>query len=320
MIRLTNLDRMHLHLSDDLYEAVNPVIASGQAVLGPELQKLEEKIASYSSARFCAVVGSGSDALQYILAGLELDTVQIPAQTYIATANSAKRAGCKINYVDVDATGQAVFDNTGAKVYVGLFGNVGNIDKDTIEDGAQHFGAPLQGIAAAYSFDPTKTLPNWGNGGAVVSNSLELIEKVKHYRRHGYDNFVGGNSVISERDCAELVVKLEWADTLKQRRIQLAEYYTESLQEYVDIITDLKGQISKFVIATTSAKCLQRYLSEKDIQSKLVYEKSLADLRQATLNCRSFLSIPCEGYTTWEEAGLVVDAIKMFFEPSPLKT
>ena len=67
-------------------------------------------------------------------------------------------------------------------VWVGLFGNLNDFpEKQTvIEDGAQHFGAPLQGISAAYSFDPTKGLPNFGNGGAVVSNSMTVIQNIKH--------------------------------------------------------------------------------------------------------------------------------------------
>ena len=61
-----------------------------------------------------------------------------------------------------------------------------------IEDAAQAHGARLYdrgpgsfGVAATYSFYPTKDLGALGDGGAVVSNDTALIERIKISLRQG---------------------------------------------------------------------------------------------------------------------------------------
>lgn len=325
MIRLTNLDRMYSDLFDLLYQAQDSVLISGQVMLGKYTTQLEEELAERSGARYCSIVGSGSDALMYGLRATGKTSTTIPAQTFIATKNSCRRADMDIVFADVRTNGCIEFDDvrTDSAVWVGLFGNDSVLPKDiaVYEDGAQHFGLPLKGEFASYSFDPTKSLPNFGNGGAVVSNNLELIDNVKQLRRHGQVGIhTGGHSVMSERDCAELLVKLKYFDSWTKRRQELAEQYTEELEDYAECITDPTGMVSKFVIATDRKSCLKTHLTLKGIQCKDVYAVPLANLPQAIVNCERFLSIPCDSYTTDREASKVVEAIKTFFEPRPLKT
>ncbi len=325
MIRLTNLDRLYTDLGGLLLQAQHKVLTSGQVMLGKHTQELEEQLASRSGAKYCSVVGSGSDALMYGLRATGNTTTTIPAQTFIATKNSCRRADMDIVFADVRTNGCVEFNSvtTDSVVWVGLFGNDCALPKDiaVYEDGAQHFGLPLKGVFASYSFDPTKSLPNFGNGGAVVSNNLELVERVKKLRRHGQINMhTGGHSIISERDCAELLVKLKYFDGWTKRRQELAEQYIEELEDYVDCVTDPRGMVSKFVVATDRKSCLKTHLTLKGIQCKDVYDAPLANFPQAQTNCNNFLSIPCDSYTTHEEVSTVVEHIKMFFEPSPLKT
>ena len=316
---------MYSNLGDLLYQAQEQVLTSGQVMLGKYTSQLEEALAERANAQYCSVVGSGSDALMYGLRATGKPSTTIPAQTFIATKNSCCRADMDIVFADVSTNGCIDFDSvtTDSVVWVGLFGNDCALPQDitVYEDGAQHFGLPLKGEFASYSFDPTKSLPNFGNGGAVVSNNIELIYNVKQLRRHGQvDIHTGGHSVMSERDCAELLVKLKYFDNWTKTRQELAEYYIEKLEDYVECITDPRGMVSKFVIATKRKSCLKTHLALKDIQCKDVYDAPLANLQQATANCERFLSIPCDSYTTYKEALTIVEHIKMFFEPSPLKT
>ena len=316
---------MYTHLGDLLYQAQEQVLTSGQVMLGKYTTQLEEELAERANAQYCSVVGSGSDALMYGLRATGKTSTTIPAQTFIATKNSCRRADMDIVFADVRTNGCVEFDSvtTDSVVWVGLFGNDCVLPEDitVYEDGAQHFGLPLKGEFASYSFDPTKSLPNFGNGGAVVSNNEELIYNVKQLRRHGQvDIHTGGHSVMSERDCAELLVKLKYFDNWTRARQELAGYYIEELEDYVDCITDPRGMVSKFVIATDRKSCLKTHLALIDIQCKDVYAAPLANLEQATANCERFLSIPCDSYTTDKEASMVVESFKMFFEPSPFET
>ena len=203
-----------------------------------------------------------------------------------------------------------------------MFGNTETLPTDKIvyEDGAQHFGAPLQGIFAAYSFDPTKALPNFGNGGAVVTNHKHIADRVRLLRRHGYyDSHVGGHSVMSERDCAEMCVKLDHFPFWQERRQEIARDYTIELSKYVDIITDHKGQVSKFVISTDQRDQLAKHLLDNKIETKLVYKDPLYNLPGAIKNCNQHLALPCDPYTTDEELLVVILAIKEFFQELPFK-
>lgn len=325
MIRLANLHRLEADLRQELQAAQSSAISDGQVMLGKCTKAFEEQLAERAGAKYAAVTGSGSDALMYGLRATGVTHVTIPAMSFIATQNSCSRASIDFTYCDVDEQGIIDFDKTTNNpiVYVGLFGNTKEIPSNEIvyEDGAQHFGYPLRGVFASYSFDPTKNLPNFGNGGAVVSNDECLISNVKHLRRHGSVGYhTGGNSIMSERDCAELSVKLNHFDRWTATRRELAEYYTEQLHDYVVAVTDLEGLVSKFVIEVDDPVALQIHLHNENIQSKRMYENPLMPLPQATKNCNKFLQIPCDSYTTMQEASSVVQVIKSFFEPSPFKT
>ena len=56
-----------------------------------------------------------------------------------------------------------------------------------------------------------------------------------------------------------------------KRRQELATYKQE-LKDYVRIITNVKGIVSKFVIATDKKEQLKCFLLSKDIQCKDVYK------------------------------------------------
>ena len=112
----------------------------------------------------------------------------------------------------------------------------------------------------------------------------------------------------------ELLVKLNYFDSWTKRRQELAEFYEDNLKDYVNIITDSAGMVSKFVISTDKKACLKTHLTLKEIQSKEVYNEPLCDLPQARRNCETFLSIPCDSYTTDSEAQIIVNAIRDFYE------
>ena len=99
MIKLTNLDRLYIDLKSQLQQAQEQVLQSGSVMLGTFTQQLEQAIAKHSGAKYCAVVGSGSDALMYGLRASGVQTVSMPAQSYIATPNSASRADLSLIHI-----------------------------------------------------------------------------------------------------------------------------------------------------------------------------------------------------------------------------
>jgi dTDP-4-amino-4,6-dideoxygalactose transaminase len=124
---------------------------------------------------------------------------------------------------------------------------------------------------------------------------------------------------MSERDCAEMCVKLDHFPFWQERRQEIARDYTIELGKYVDIITDHKGQVSKFVIGTDQRDQLAKHLLDNKIETKLVYKDPLYNLPGAIKNCNQHLALPCDPYMTDEELLVVILAIKEFFQELPFK-
>ena len=60
-------------------------------ILGPEVTELEDKLATYTGARYCISCANGTDALQIALMALGIrpgDEVIVPGFTYIAPAEA----------------------------------------------------------------------------------------------------------------------------------------------------------------------------------------------------------------------------------------
>jgi dTDP-4-amino-4,6-dideoxygalactose transaminase len=115
-----------------------------------------------------------------------------------------------------------------------------------VEDCAQAHGATIQrmsgarvgvfGDAAAFSFYPTKNLGALGDGGAVVTNDMEVAEQVALLREYGWrerylSDIAGFNSRLDELQAAILRVKLKYLDEENARRREIARIYDDRLAQ-----------------------------------------------------------------------------------------
>jgi dTDP-4-amino-4,6-dideoxygalactose transaminase len=110
-----------------------------------------------------------------------------------------------------------------------------------IEDCAQAHGAKWRnrkvgsfGVLAFFSFYPTKNLGAIGDGGAVVTNNVDLANSIRRLRQYGWDSqkqaqvqsFV---SRLDEIQAAILRVKLVNLDLANTKRRKIAENYAARL-------------------------------------------------------------------------------------------
>lgn len=255
---------------DAIDAAVGRVTASGQYVLGPEVEALEEEVADYLGAGHAVAVGSGTDALVLILRGLgigEGDEVVIPPFTFFATAEAVLRVGARPVFADIRgptfnmdpaAARAAVTPRTAALLPVHLFGQMADVGElrrvadrhglALVEDAAQALGADRRmegsrvrpgaaGDAAAFSFYPTKNLAALGDGGMVVADDAELASRVRRLRDHGRESGGGGhretgyNSRLDALQAAVLRAKLPRLDEWNGRRRRHARAYDDALAE-----------------------------------------------------------------------------------------
>ena len=113
-----------------------------------------------------------------------------------------------------------------------------------LEDAAQGFGGRIGdklagsfGDVAGTSFFPAKPLGCYGDGGAIFTNNDELAEKMKSIRAHGggknkYENDrIGINGRLDSIQAAILLEKIEIFDNELDRRVKVAEYYTQNIHK-----------------------------------------------------------------------------------------
>src|SRR5258706_8031188 len=89
----------------DILAAVERVLASGQLILGAEVEIFEQRLAAYLGLPHCVGVASGTDALALALRAVGVargDEVVTVALTAPATAIAILSTGATLRFVDVD--------------------------------------------------------------------------------------------------------------------------------------------------------------------------------------------------------------------------
>ena len=234
------------------------------------------------------------------------DEVIVPANTYIATILAITENGLKpvlvepnINTYQIDdrLIEAAITDRTRAIMIVHLYGccaytdKIGDICKKhnlkLMEDNAQAHGCLYNGHrtgslgdAAAHSFYPGKNLGALGDAGAVTTNDRELADTIRALANYGsikkyVFRYTGRNSRLDEIQAAILDVKLRHLDEDNAMRKQNARYYLEHIK-HQDIILPKVDNWDRhvfhiFPIRTSRRDELQKYLTEKDIQTNIHY-------------------------------------------------
>jgi len=288
-------------------------------ILGPELEKFEHDFAAYCDSRYCVGVGNGLDALVLILRALNVgpdDEVIVPSHTFIATWLAVMAVGAKPVPVDVDESTfnidpklveQAITSKTKAIIPVHLYGQPADMDSlshlikkrgiHIIEDAAQAHGALHNGaktgsfgIAAAFSFYPTKNLGALGDAGAIVTNDSSLNKELRALRNYGsaikyQHDYVGVNSRLDEIQAGILHVKLKHLDRWNQQRVEIAQYYSESLQQIkaIQIPMVLKGNMPVWHLYVIKSAQRQRIIDTftKDSIGYLIHYPQPPHLQRA---------------------------------------
>jgi len=230
-------------------QAIKKIISKGKLfryLENSECDFFEKNYSKYLSIKHTALASSGTAALTAALVGLKIgpgDEVLIPAHTYMATAMSVLSVGAIPIIVDIDETltidPKALEDACGpltrAAIVVHMWGTTCNMNAImkiakkknlfVIEDACQSVGGGYEkkmlgtiGHVGAFSFNYYKNMTS-GEGGAVVSNNKEIIERAKcaidpcHFYWQGRKNslkpFAANGSRASEFMGALLNVQLK---------------------------------------------------------------------------------------------------------------
>ena len=103
-IKFLDLNLQKSKINKVLRRNIDNVLKHANYIMGPEVIKLENKLKSYTRARFCTTCASGTDALILSLLALKIgkgDRVICPSFTFPATAESILITGATPIFVDV---------------------------------------------------------------------------------------------------------------------------------------------------------------------------------------------------------------------------
>jgi dTDP-3-amino-3,4,6-trideoxy-alpha-D-glucose transaminase len=332
------------------------VIDGSRFILGPEVEAFEEELAAYVGARHAIGVANGTDALTLALRALGVgpgDDVVVPSFTFYACAEAVPPTGARPVFCDVDpetfcvtaeTVRAALTPRTKAVIVVHLFGNVAPVAEiealgvPVLEDAAQAAGsrasegrAGALGVAATFSFFPSKNLGAFGDGGAVLTSDDGVAERVRMLRFHGSRDkqtfeLVGNNSRLDEMQAGILRVLLPHLDTwVDGRRRAAAHYRDEGLGELVDLPLPVNGcepAWHLYVIRHERADELAVALKAAGIGHKAYYRVPThlqpamrdyapdAPLPGTTEAARTHLAIPMSAVLSREQAAEVVAAVR----------
>ncbi|MHA1416960.1 MAG: DegT/DnrJ/EryC1/StrS family aminotransferase [Candidatus Heimdallarchaeaceae archaeon] len=339
------IPRTTVDISEGEKKAISRVIESGQFVKGKECEEFEKEFSSYQGVKYGAGVNSGTSALHLSLLALDLkpgDEVITVPNTFAATVNAIIIAEGKPVFVDIDPETftidvekitEKITEKTKVILPVHLYGlmadmkHIKDIAEDNnlliLEDACQAHGAEINGKKAgqfgdlaAFSFFPTKNITVAGDGGMVISNNEELIQKVKALRDHGRINkkhvMAGLNNRMSEILAAIGREHLKKIEQFTQHRKKIAALYKNKLKDIEQITLPIEPRNYKHVYHLYTIKAndrddLKSYLYSKNIGSSIMYAEQLnkldyviqvAGIQNTPINeqiNKEILSIPISG-------------------------
>ncbi|MCV3212080.1 DegT/DnrJ/EryC1/StrS family aminotransferase [Plectonema radiosum NIES-515] len=262
-IPFVDLNLQHKSIKNQLQQAMQAVFEKGDFILGQALKEFEAAFAAESGTKYGVGVASGTDAIALGLQACNIgagDEVILPANTFVATLIGVVRAGAKPIFVDCDpktalidleAAARAITPHTKAIIPVHLYGQMvspqqlldfANTYKVLIfEDAAQAhlaerdgYRAGSVGIAAAFSFYPSKNLGAFGDGGILLTKDADVAQKMTRLRNYGasskyYHTEAGTNSRLDTMQAAVLLEKLPYLTNWNSDRLNIAQQYDAEL-------------------------------------------------------------------------------------------
>jgi dTDP-4-amino-4,6-dideoxygalactose transaminase len=233
------------------------------------------------------------------------DEVIVPAMSWVATVNAVVVAGAVPVFVDinddlnidVDQIERSITERTRAILPVHYTGRLCDMEaiRDIasryglaiVEDAAQAFGAANAsgraggfGDAAAFSLNPMKVFPGYGEVGAVLVNDEEADSRMRALRYLGTVNKEvciepALNFKIDTIQAAMMLVSFDRVEPSLDRRLDIAARYDRGLREVVgcppspDSAKDRRSVFFDYTITTPRRPELRHFLEERGIEAKI---------------------------------------------------
>jgi perosamine synthetase len=355
--------------------AVDEVIKGGMYwTTGPRSREFEKKISERVGRKYAVVFNSGTSALHAAVLAHRMKELEVivPSFTFIATSNALLMANVHPVFADIEEetfgldpedVKERITDKTKAIIPVHYGGcpckirELREIAEDhrllLIEDAAEALGARIKkenvgtfGDSAMFSFCQNKVVTT-GEGGAVVTDSQEIYERLKLVRSHGrqenMDYFatwgemdyviLGYNYRMSDITAALGISQLKKLDRLVEMRRRNAGRLTKALSKSKTVIPPRppKDYFHVYQMYTLRMKegrktrdRLAAYLGEAGVSTKVYFYsvhlthfykdvlKYRCKLRVTERVSQQVLSLPIYPSMTTEEIDYIINLVESF--------
>lgn len=358
-------------ISDLEKQAVLDVLNKEYLGMGERVMKFENAIRSYlNTSMQVACVNTGTSALHLSLSTLNFnigDEILVPDITYVATFQAISALGlipivCDVKentaFIDIDDARKKITYKTRAIIPVHYASSSKGMDNvydfarefnlRVIEDAAQGFGClrnnkkiGQEGDIICFSFDGVKNITS-GEGGAILSNDLDFMQKVKDARLLGVEKhtekrylgqrswdfdvkFQGFRYHMSDIMAAIGLAQLNKIDIFSKRRQEIANLYIKLLKDIEQIKMldfDFKEVVPYiFVIKAIDRNELRNFLLDNGIETGIHYKpnhllskyKSSDDFPISNKLYSQILTLPCHFDLTDNDIEFIVKKIDDFY-------
>jgi dTDP-4-amino-4,6-dideoxygalactose transaminase len=266
-ITMINVTKTYLGDIDKFKNYVEGIYARGWLTNhGPLVCELEQRLKEYLGVKHVLLTNNGTLALQvaYRALGLTGSAVTTPF-SFVATSSSLQWEGIRPIFADIDAQTwnispehieSRIVSDTTAIVGTHVFGNPCAVERieeiarrrnlKVVYDGAHAFAARHAGQSvlnwgdiSTLSFHATK-LFHTIEGGAIITNDDDLARQVYLLCNFGIADVdkidgIGINAKLNEFSAAMGLCILDDIDNILAQRAEIAERYTTSLRDYVQL-------------------------------------------------------------------------------------
>jgi dTDP-4-amino-4,6-dideoxygalactose transaminase len=374
---MLDLKRQYQPLHQELMAALEHVLETQQFILGEQVSSFESAAAAQLGVSHAIGCSSGTDALWLALAAAGIGpghSVITTPFSFFASVSSILRAGATPVLADIDpasfnlspAAVEAVLDGpcgvgVRAILPVHLYGQCADFSTDfgskhgltVFEDAAQAWGAERNGVkagalglAAAFSFYPTKNLSAAGDAGMVATNLDEVADHARSLRQHGmrrryYHDELGWNARMDGFQGAVLSVKLRHIERWNESRRRVAARYHDLFtkaglaepgpypERGIVLPQEQPGSYHiwhQYVVRTARRDDLRAFLTARQIGSEIYYPVPLhlqdalkylgykeGDFPESERAAHEVLALPMFPELREDEQETVVTAIAEFF-------
>ena len=371
-IQMVDLKSQYLKIKPEIDEALLSAVEGVAYINGPQVKQFAKSLQTFNNVKMAITCANGTDALQIAMMGLGFkpgDEVIVPAFTYIATVEVIALLGLVPKFIDVkedtfelDYTQleSLISEKTVGIIPVHLFGQCSNMQPimeiakkhniAVIEDTAQAMGAEFIhenktrsfagtiGNVGTTSFFPSKNLGCFGDGGALLTNDVDLGEKINMIANHGqrkkyYHETIGVNSRLDTVQAAVLEVKLKYLNEYSAARQEVAKRYDQALGGLKGLVIPVRATYSTHVfnqytcrIENGKRDALKAFLQENGVptmvyypvpvhqqEAYLTYGYKEGDFPVAERLCKEVISFPIHTEMTVETQDYISSKIKEFF-------